>query len=220
MHFFSHKAKRFLILTFSIISMYGAAACGSSNGPINQVYQGTITDNEGRVGTVQLNLNTRESSNNVTGTLDPNDGDSVTLEGDFSSAGIINVSGGGYSFVGLAANGFMTGVITGPDSSDGVFTTLDATHSITEYCGIFTGTDSGVWSMEISSNDNVAGSSTVLNTTASTVYTGSISDDTFTLSSVNGSDATGTVSGNTVQGTWTGTGDASGTFTASSEGCD
>ncbi len=220
MNLYSHKAKRFIALGFGILSMYGAAACGSGGGAINQVYQGTITDNEGRVGTVQFNLNTSQTSDNVTGTLNPNDGDNVTLDGDMNNAGIVNASGGGYSFTGLVANGFMTGVMTGPDSSDGVFTTLDASHSITEYCGVFTGTDSGVWSLEISSNDNVAGSSAVLNSTASTVYTGNISGNTLTLSSVNGSDATGTLSGNTVQGTWTGTGEASGTFTVSSEGCD
>lgn len=215
------KTGRFLLLSASVLLMQGAYACGDGNGGTTQSYQGTLTDSSGSVGTLQFNLNTDATSNNVGGSLNPSgDDDSINLTGSLGSAGILSASGGGYTFTGAIVNGFMTGTVSGPNSSNGVFTALNSENSITEYCGVFSGDSAGVWSMEVSSNEDVAASSTVLNSTDSVVYTGSISNNLVTLSSINGNDATGTLSGNTIQGTWTSSNSSSGTFTASSDGCD
>jgi len=212
---------RKILTAFAALAfLQGAMSCGGGGGGSDQSYQGTITSSTGVVGTLQLNIDTDRTSNNVNGSVDPNgDNNTVDVSGSFNSAGVLSVSGGGYNLMGAAVNGIMTGTLTGPSSSTGGFTALNSNNSVTEYCGVFSGSQSGVWSMEISSNDDAAASASVLNGSNTLVYTGSLSGGDLSLTSVGGGTATGTLSGSTVQGNWSdGNGD-SGTFSASSDGC-
>lgn len=216
----TQNLSRFFLIVLAIFALQGINACGGDDDGTNQSYEGTITDSAGTVGNLQLNFNTDSSSNNVQGSFDPRGSSEVALSGSLNAAGILTASGGGYTFTGATVNGFMTGTLTGPNSSTGAFTALNSSSTVTEYCGVFSGDSSGVWSMEISSNNNVAASSTVLAGSDSFVYTGTISNNAITLSSISGNTATGTLSGTDIQGTWHGANNTSGTFSVSSNGCD
>jgi len=217
---FKTYRKVFFFLALAFISVQGIIACGGDNSYLpNSSYQGTVAGNDGFTAVITLPVNTDFSSENVTGVLDPTgSGESINLVGSLTTTGALTASGGGYTFTGTAASGVLLGTFTGPSSTTGGFTALDSTqNTITTYCGTFTGTSSGTWNMETSSGHTAA--ATAASASSTTLYSGSLSGSSVSLSSSTGSTATGTVSGNTITGTWTGTGGASGTFTATTANC-
>ncbi len=215
----SYYRKGFFFLALSFVLIQGVIACGGNSYLPNSSYQGTVAGNTGFTAVITLPVNTDYSSENVTGVLDPaGGGESINLVGSLTTTGALTASGGGYTFTGTATSGVLLGTFTGPSSTTGGFTALDSTeNTITTYCGTFTGTSSGTWNMETSSGHTAA--ATAASASSSTLYSGSVSGNSITLSSTSGSSATGTISGNTVNGTWTATGGASGSFTANVGNC-
>jgi hypothetical protein len=210
-----------LKLFITAFSLCFAAACSSNSVISDSSYEGTLSGTNGNSGTLSILINTQDVSQNVNATVDPvGDEEAVALTGSFNTTGNINISGGGYQLQGAAINGIMVGTYTGPGDSSGGFTALLSTNeTITNYCGLFTGSDTGPWNLSVSSNNIVAATATGNNSDDTTIYTGTISENTVTLTSVTGATATGTLSGSIIQGTWDGLGDSSGTFSLSSNSC-
>ena len=212
----TRKGVLFLILGW--LSVQSIQACSSSYVPTNS-YQGTVSGSSGLNATLILTMNTQYNAENATGVLDLGDtGGTISLRGNFSTGGVLSVSGGGYTFSGNASEGALLGSFSGPDSTSGAFSTLDSTeNTITLYCGTFTGSDSGIWNMEISSNHDAAASA--VSASHTTLYTGDILGSNLSLTNTAGANASGVLSGTTLNGTWQTPDGDSGTFSASTEAC-
>ena len=219
MKFNKKYRKGFFFLALGFVLMQGVWACGGSSYLPNNSYQGTVAGNSGFTAVITLPVNTDYNTENVTGVLDPaGTGESINLVGSLSTTGALSATGGGYTFTGTAVSGVLVGTFTGPGSTTGGFTALDSTQNvITTYCGTFSGTSSGVWNMETSVGHTVA--ATAASSSSTTLYSGTVSGTTVSLTSSGGPTASGTISGNTVSGTWTGSGGASGSFSATVEAC-
>jgi hypothetical protein len=143
-------------------------------------------------------------------------GSAITLSGTFTTPnGPLNVSGGGYTFQGTLTNGVLSGTWTGPSSNGSFSTLVGSSSSVTNYCGTFSGQDSGTWNFTISGT-TLSGSYT--GTSGSGILTGTVNGNSVSISTQSGGTAQGTISGTNVSGTWMG-GSKTGTWMGSSTGC-
>ncbi len=206
------------LLGFASLLILANTSCGSSYIP-NESYQGTASGNSDFAATLTWTVNTNYNSENLTGVFDPLGTTApISLVGQLTQTGVLTATGGAYTFTGSAANGILLGTFSGTNS--GNFSTLNSTeNTITQYCGTFTGSTSGIWNMESSSNAQASASSVSTDDSLSVTYSGSSSNNVFTLSNTSGASASGTRVGTTITGTWDDGNGASGTFSSSSEAC-
>ena len=163
----------------------------------------------------------------LTGTLKIAGGSSYAITGSFDNvAGTLSgVTAGPYTITGGFVGGKFTGTWTGPGGTAGGFSLLSvpAGGSALALCGIFTGSDNGVWNLSIvgaSMAGVAANSSGALRLTGSFnasngAMTGIASPDDATLA------ASGTLAtpANTASGSWS-AGGGTGTWSGSASSCN
>ncbi len=234
-----NPVERFVVVMPIVGALVLLAAAGigcsssnyNSNNPTQQPtsYAGTVTGTSGTGGTLSLTITPAVASmgsaimplattDTVSGTLHITGGVDVVLSGTFTPpSGPLDVSGGGYTFSGSLQNGTLSGTWTGPGSS-GSFTALvsGSSGSVTNFCGTFSGSDSGTWDLS-QSGMTLSGSYT--GSGGSATLSGTLSGTSISLTSPSGATAQGTLSGPSMSGTWT-SGSHTGTWQGSTSGCN
>ncbi len=86
----------------------------------------------------------------LTGTLTFSDASTLTLTGTLTGTAL-QLDATGYSFIGTLSNGVISGTFSGPNGESGSFSATITTSGATValYCGSFTGTDDGVFSLAL-----------------------------------------------------------------------
>jgi hypothetical protein len=145
-----------------------------------------------------------------------------------SPSNVVNVTGGGYSFLGTIVGSVLSGTVTDPAGNTGGFSALDSTHSaVTAYCGTYSsdGTtaagnaDSGTWNLQISFGGIVSAErATQDGSSPALLYSGQVTGSSIALVS-GGLGATGTLSGDTASGTSQTAAGGVATFTATTGAC-
>jgi hypothetical protein len=163
----------------------------------------------------------------LTGTLKIAGGSSYSISGSFDNvAGTLSgVTAGPYTITGGFAGGKFTGTWTGPGGTSGGFSLLSVPSggSSLALCGVYTGSDNGVWNLSIVGTSMVgiaANSSGALRLTgtynaSSGAMTGVVSPDDATLAA-SGSNNTTT---NVASGQWAADG-GSGSWSGSASACN
>jgi hypothetical protein len=228
------RARRAVPLCLTVLALLAAlGGCNDDNDndrPATTTrYAGTFTGSSGESGVLSLTVQQPPPAGvsiiratiTTSGTATVSGAGSVSLTGTFDDVtGELNVSGGGYTFSGIVANGEVMGDYAGPNGP-GAFVALQATGAnVTVYCGTFEGDATGMWNVAVSSDGTVAGAFTDA-TNASSSLTGTVSSNNVALEDPAGDvTANGTIAGGSVTGTWTdvGSGDT-GNWTASTGAC-
>ena len=137
----------------------------------------------------------------------------VLLSGDgFTLDGTVSPDGSELAGSGLA-----------PDGASGTFTTLNTALDPTNYCGTYSGGESGTWNVTTSTSGRVTGS--FAGTGGAGIIGGTLTGTSVSVTYVGEErgTASGTVQGTSVSGTWRDTTGAaprpSGTFTGNTTGC-
>jgi hypothetical protein len=227
------RARRAVPLCLTILALVvSVAGCNDSNNndrPATTTrYAGTFTGSSGESGVMNFTVQQAPPAGvtiiramiTTTGTASVTGAGTVSLSGTFDDqTGDLNLSGGGYTFSGVIANGELVGTYTGPNGP-GTFVALQSTGAnVSVFCGTFTGDTTGMWNVAVSSDGSAVGTFTDDANTSTTV-TGTSSNGTLTLDGGADVTANGTVSGGSVTGTWTdaGSGDT-GNWTGSTGSC-
>jgi hypothetical protein len=139
-----------------------AAACGSdSSGPSNNAntvaYSGTFAGGT-HSGTIRFTSEGAPATvtgaalvapTNLIGSLVFSDGSVLYLSGTLDGAALL-LTAPGYSFTGTLSGGIISGTFTGPAGESGNFSAaLDTSANVVLYCGTYSGTDGGVFSLAL-----------------------------------------------------------------------
>jgi hypothetical protein len=165
----------------------------------------------------QISAQSNSGTVAATGTLKVTGGSTVTLAGTYNTATkVFTMSGSSYALTATVA-------YTGPSSTTGTVSALptSSTVTVTNYCGTYSGSESGRWSITISGS-KLAGSASTPDGGVS--LSGSAVGNSLSMfwhpNSTDNGNALGTISGTTVSGTWTSnTPGDHGTWTGSSGSC-
>jgi hypothetical protein len=154
------------------------------------------------------------------------------LTGTFdTSAGALNLSGGGFVLTGTISQGAMSGTYTGANGTGGGFAGLDATHGgVTDYCGTWSDSCSrhacqtGVFNLAVSASGAVSMVASSASDPCTVFLSGVLNGTALTTTSSvscgeSGGKATGTVQGGMVNGTWISKNGKPGTFSGSTSAC-
>jgi len=141
----------------------------------------------------------------ASGTLTPSGQSAVSLSGTFStSTKAVNLSGGGHTLAGTvnSTSGELSGAHHGT-GGDGTFATQKGTSSeVQQFCGTFTGDDTGTWNLSKRANSLVG------------AYAADGGGDGSLSGTLSGSSISITFSGGTASGTLTSATAMNGTWTA------
>jgi hypothetical protein len=189
-------------------------------------FLGTVAAPENQSGTLQIVLG---DTARVNGTLHTSAG-VVDLIGRIDApTNVVNVAGGGSTFVGTLKGTVLSGSYTGPTGVVGGFSAIDATHTATTaYCGTYTSDDltavgnqdSGSFVLSISLDGTVAGASLTADGSALPVmFLGRRDGDLLSLTTSFGRPAAGTLQNGAVSGSFQSTSTTTATFTATPSTC-
>ena len=156
----------------------------------------------------------------------------ITLLGRLDApTNIVNVTGGGFTFLGTVKDGQLTGTFVDADGNTGGFATIDATHkAVTTYCGSYTsdGTtpienpDAGAMAISVAANGTVSGTSLPSDASNAPLFiTGVRTGDVLALTTSLGTKSAGQIldTGGTATGTYLTATGAVASFTATSSAC-
>jgi hypothetical protein len=162
----------------------------------------------------------------------------TTLTGTADAAGTtVSLSGGGFTFNGSVSGSALAGSYTGPNSTAGRFSSLNATSaSVTRYCGTYNTTaqstgptgmtltynESGTFNLEVSSTGTVTGTAATVSPTPACcdALTGTVTGNSITVTSSQGGGGTGTIGGGIVSGSGSvQSGRGTATFSGSTSAC-
>lgn len=168
----------------------------------------TVQDDGGRFGAGVA----RRADLPASGVLRLVTGEVVRLFGTFNDRrGELSLEGGGYLFEGTRDGSVINGTFTGPDGIVGSFSAVDTrASSATTFCGTYGGDESGVFNMVIHADGNITGTWANVDGSSGTFW-GQLNGTSITVTTNDGSTATGTLQGDTVSGTVT-NGNQSGTW--------
>jgi hypothetical protein len=196
-----------------------ASVTVSATGTTSRTFWGTAVGPGGLSGTLAISLATNSRAlgtvylSNIV----------VSLLGRVDApTNIVNVSGGGYTFLGTLDGNAISGTFTDPAGNTGGFSALDSTHTaVTAFCGTYTSDDtSGAWNLQASADGTVSAESVAQDgSSPSQIYAGGMSGATISLVSKVGLSATGSISGDVAAGTVQMAAGGSATFSASTAVC-
>lgn len=235
-----------------VIAVLSGCGCGggrkSPTTPTGQstTFRGTIAGTGAQSGTVDVTVQTTVTASasffspffqysfatvlyaqtaSATGTLHLVGGSTTSLNGAYSSStNSFNLSGGAFNLTGNVASGAISGTYSGPNSSVGGFSALNATSNmVTRFCGTWTSAsgESGTWNLQTSTDGTVSGVG-ISNVPPPVFITGRVNGSALTIATSEGGTGTGTVQGDTVTGTGRsgGTGERSISFSGSTTRCN
>ncbi len=230
---------RTLLTLLSTTIFLGSCGGEDSNPAIGsgtQTLKGAVAFDSGQDGTIEitipdtlnagrLGIRTQTSSNiDITGQCIYPTG-SVSLTGGINpETGSFTLTGSGYTFTGVfdVEKGTFTGTVASESGLNGSVSGVNSTENeVLIFCGNFTTEESGVWVLTVTDSE-ASGSYAGTESTDSLI--GTRSGNTITVRPVNTPDegyAQGTISGNSVSGNIYDslTGEISGSFQGSTEGC-
>jgi hypothetical protein len=244
-------------LSVTVTATVLLAACGSNSdsstspsGASTSTFQGTIAGTATQSGTLSVTVQSKvaaasplalrlpfiatlyaqASTVSASGSLHIVGGSTTTLSGSFdTSAKTINLSGGGFTFLGSLGGSVMSGSYTGPNSASGGFSSLSTTSStVTLYCGNVFGVPpqssvvTGVLNLSVASSGTVSGSFSVLPDDSGTIsgqVTGTNISITYVDSAGTHKGETGTATGTIQNGAVSGTSSSGNPFSGSTSKC-
>jgi hypothetical protein len=189
-------------------------------------FLGTVAAPENQSGTLQIFLG---ETSRVNGTVHTAAG-VVDLIGRIDApTSVVNVAGGGLTFVGTLKGTVLSGSYTGPTGVVGGFSAIDATHTATTaYSGTYTSDDltavgnqdSGSFVLSISLDGTVAGASVTADGSALPVmFLGRRDGNSLSLTTSFGRPAAGTLQNGAVTGSFQSTNNTPAPFTATPSTC-
>lgn len=190
-------------------------------------YSGVTAGVDTKTGTLQLSI---AATPRVSGTLHVGGGQSITLLGTTDgNTHALTLEGGGFSFVGAAADHVATGTLTNPAGASGGFAAIESTHTaVTGYCGTYTsdGTtslgnpDAGAFSLVIAADGTVAGATVPADaSTGPLTFSGRATGNQLNLVTNTGGTVSGTIQNQTATGAFTTTAGGRATFSVKTSAC-
>jgi hypothetical protein len=222
-----------------VLAVFGFSCSGSSTTPSSNTttFQGTLAGSGGQAGTLSITVQALVTvpaagpPAAATGSLHLIGGSTTSLAGTFDpSTNGVNLSGGGFTLIGTATGGVLSGSYTSQASGAGPFSTLNATAaSATTFCGTFAdqskpGGEFGIFNVTIAASGAASGAGVSKNVPNDPGFliTGQLTGSTLAFATFDlmshkmTGTATATVQGTSLNGTC---GSAQCTLTASTNAC-